>query len=408
MIYGERTNRTAFHVRRDGTATKMRRVPFMTGEFNEAWLQNLVEENPAILPAGEVGIEYAPLVCIGTEVSVGSGDSRGCIDNLYVTPSGHIVIVETKLFRNQESRRAVVAQIIDYAKELQQWDADMLGSVAESYFYKKTGQASRIIDEMVRRGYLSFSDEGALTDAINMHLMEASFLLLVVGDGIRSNVYQLAEFLNENTAMTFNLALVEIETYASEDGYICVPNLLTKSTVIERRAMPSTLSVFKGGSVMPTVRTIYQPKPLLSRGDFIEAFADNGGLDPDELSEFISDMEAVDGLFVTIAPTELSIKFSIDNDPCTLLSFGISGGHADLWLTPSRIQDFLKSHDVFPFDAEPLLAFYKSYIDSRRCKHRPYEKLDSFYYADVHLVLDNAEQFIASAEKFVTTISNRD
>ena len=34
---------------------------------------------------------------------------------------GYITLVETKLWRNPDARRSVVAQIIDYAKELADW-----------------------------------------------------------------------------------------------------------------------------------------------------------------------------------------------------------------------------------------------------------------------------------------------
>lgn len=102
MIYSERTGRSASIINENGLVTKLNRIPFMQGSFNEAWLQELLEDNPTLIPSGEVNGEYAPLVCIGREVPVGSGDMQGYIDNLYITPSGCIVVVETKLFRNQE------------------------------------------------------------------------------------------------------------------------------------------------------------------------------------------------------------------------------------------------------------------------------------------------------------------
>ena len=170
MIYSERTGRSAAIIDENGSVSKLNRIPFMQGSFNEAWLQELLEDNPTLIPSGEVNGEYAPLVCIGREVPVGSGDMQGYIDNLYITPSGCVVVVETKLFRNQESRRTVVAQIIDYAKELQKWDCSKLDAVARDYTYRKTGQSFKIIDLMAKHGYLSLSDEARLNDSINRNL----------------------------------------------------------------------------------------------------------------------------------------------------------------------------------------------------------------------------------------------
>lgn len=409
MIYGERTARSAFYISSDGTQ-KMKRVPFMSGEFSEAWLQELIEANPFLLPAGEVGTEYAPLLCIGREVPVGSGETKGYIDNLYVTPTGHIVIVETKLFRNQESRCTVVAKIIDHAKELQQWDAEMLDAVAGNYFYQRDGQASRVIDAMAAAGYLTFSDEATLTDAINEHLMEASFLLLIVGDGIRSSVYQLAKFLNENAAMSFNLALVEMEIYQHEDGVVVVPNLLTKTTVIERKGISqgSTLSVFKGDDITPISSIAYTNKPILSRREFVDAFASRGGYDPDLVTEFLSDMESVDGISINITPTELHIDCMPDgNRKATILYIGVSGSRgASIYMRPDRLREALEASGHFPSEADEFLDFFKDYIDLSKCRSAPYEfGANRFYYASIGKVLESPSKFVGAAEKLIFNIA---
>jgi len=39
---------------------------------------------------------------------------------------GRLAVVEVKLWRNPEARRKVVAQILDYAKELSNWDYEDL------------------------------------------------------------------------------------------------------------------------------------------------------------------------------------------------------------------------------------------------------------------------------------------
>lgn len=409
MIYGERTARSAYYIS-EGGAQKMKRVPFMSGEFSEAWLQELIEENPSLLPAGEVGAEYSPLLCIGREVPVGSGDTKGYIDNLYVTPTGHLVIVEARLFSNQESRRTVVTQIIEYAKELQQWDAEMLDAVAGNYFYQRNGQASRVIDAMAAAGYLTFSDEAALTDAINEHLMEASFLLLIVGDGIRSNVYQLAEFLNENAAMPFNLAMVEIEIYQHGDGVVVVPNLLTKTAVIDRKGLSagSTLSIFRGDSVTPIESIAYTNKPVLSRREFVDAFASRGGYDPDLVTEFLNDMESVDGISIHVTPTELHIDCTPDgNRRATILYLGISGTRdASIYMRPDRLRESLEASGHFPSESDEFLDFFKDYVDKSKCRSAPYEfGANRFYYASIGKVLESSSKFVGAAERLIFNIT---
>lgn len=409
MIYGERTVRSAYYVSA-GETTRMKRVPFMSGEFSEAWLQELIEDNPSLLPSGEVGTEYAPLLCIGREVPVGSGDTKGYIGNLYITPTGHLVIVETKLFRNQESRRAVVSRIVGYAKELQQWDAEMLDAMAGNYFYQRDGQAARIIDAMAAKGYLTFSDEAALTDAINDHLMEASFMLLIVGDGIRSNVYQLAEYLNNETAMSFNLALAEIEIYQHDDGVVVVSNLLTKTTAIERKlpSAGSTFSLFSGDSIAPVRQIACTNKPLLSRREFVDTFASLGGYDPDLVTEFLNDLELVDGISINITPTELHIDCTPDgNRRATILYIGVSGSRgACIYIRPDRLRESLEASGHFPSEADDFLDFFKDYVDLSKCRSAPYEfGANRFYYANIGKVLENSSRFVGAAERLIFNIT---
>jgi len=403
MIRSEKTNRFAVSIDSSGEVTKLSRIPFMSGSFNELWLQNLIAENPDILPTGEISPQYENLICIGREVPVGYGETSGYIDNLYVSSSGAVVIVETKLFRNQESRRTVVAQIIDYAKELSKWDAEKLNSVSSDYYYRTEGQAYNIIDIMARKGYLTISDEAMLTDRLNVSLQTSSFLLLIVGDGIRTGVQQLADFLNDNTSMSFNLALAEMEVYQNGCEIIAIPNILTKTQVIERTVSDS--SFYEESEKKPG----YIQKPILSRMEFISRFSDNGGYEPDDVFEFIGDMEAIDGLSVSIAPTELTIRFSPeDGYSYALLTLSIASNHSDIWIMPGRIKSALLKHGRFPFDAEPFLDFFKQFINVKRCKTAPYENEAGFYYANVGDVLQNKNKIISEAEKFSSSVTSNE
>lgn len=397
MSCSVKTKRTPVFVDENGRSEKLQRIPFMSGAFNEAWLQQLLADNPDLIPTSEFGSDYSPLVCIGREVPVGTGDSKGYIDNLYVSPSGAIIIVETKLFRNQEARREVVAQIIDYAKELQKWDSQKLNQVASDYFYKTEGQAANIIDIMANKGYLSLSDEGILNDSINHNLNNAHFLLFVIGDGIRSGVQQLVQFLNENTSMRFNLALAEMEVYRYNNGIIAIPNVITKTVIVERHidALPSA------------DRNEQIIQPVLSMSEFIRLFSDYGGYNADEITEFILDMDAIPGLSVQTTRTELTIRFHPAQDKTyALFTFSISLGHADFYVMPGRIQSALQRHGYFSFDADEFLEFYKPYVDVDRCKSVPYEDTKCFYYADMERVLQHTKEFITAAEKFAVQISD--
>lgn len=87
------------------------------GRYDEAFVQRLVFAHPETLPIGEIDDAYTPLIPVCTELNTPAGP----LDALFVTPSGRLVIVEAKLWRNPEARRKVIAQVLDYAKELARW-----------------------------------------------------------------------------------------------------------------------------------------------------------------------------------------------------------------------------------------------------------------------------------------------
>src|SRR5581483_6602945 len=70
-----------------------------------------------LLPVDQIEPAFNPLVPICTELPTG----RGNVDCLLVTPAGDLALIEGKLWRNSEARREVVAQIIDYAREMSGW-----------------------------------------------------------------------------------------------------------------------------------------------------------------------------------------------------------------------------------------------------------------------------------------------
>ena len=82
------------------------------GDQREAFLQNLVHEHPEIIPMADIEPAFMPLIPICRELQT----AAGYVDNLWLTPEGGIVLGECKLFRNQQARREVIVQALDYAR----------------------------------------------------------------------------------------------------------------------------------------------------------------------------------------------------------------------------------------------------------------------------------------------------
>jgi RecB family endonuclease NucS len=94
---------------------KISRIPDEYVFMKEDEVQEIIAKNPQIvLNIPELEIESVGEVVTCREFPISSGS----IDILYLTSAGEIVIVETKLIKNPESTRTVVAQVVDYVKSL--------------------------------------------------------------------------------------------------------------------------------------------------------------------------------------------------------------------------------------------------------------------------------------------------
>ena len=225
--------------RRDGTPTlttpvgetsHLERLQFGDRGIDENWLQDLMHKSPEVLPINEIDPGFGLLVPIGREISTAVGP----IDNLYVSPSGLLTLVEAKLWRNPQARREVVGQIIDYAKEVTRWSYEELDATTKQATDKTLWELVSEADPVL--------NESQFVDAVVRNLKAGRFLLLIAGDGIREEMERMAEFLQETPQLRFTLALVELQVYrvpGSED-LLTVPLVVGRTSEVERAVVRVT------------------------------------------------------------------------------------------------------------------------------------------------------------------------
>ncbi len=174
----------------DQTFSGLEAVPLDRPPYNEDWLQNLIHDHPNLIPAGEVEACFQNLVPVLREFTLPSG----YLDNLYVTPEGYPVLVEVKLWKNQEARRKVVAQILEYAKDFAALTyEDINVEVRKQIKDKKWGENP--LYEIVSGYSANPLAEASFVDRVSRNLREGRFLLLILGDGIREEMAALADYL---------------------------------------------------------------------------------------------------------------------------------------------------------------------------------------------------------------------
>lgn len=229
-LTGERIQATPLLIRENKDPQKLERIPVTSKVFQEDWLQSLIHHHPSLLPASEIEPAFSPLVSIGREVPT----SVGFIDNLFISPQGYLTIVETKLWRNPEARREVVGQIIDYAKEISAWTFDELDRKVRTYNESTQKMPKGIIDSLRTIEDIKEEDENRIIDAITRHIQKGRFLLLIVGDGIRESVEEMADFLGQSPQLHFTLALVELQIFRMGSEKIVIPQLVMRTREVTR------------------------------------------------------------------------------------------------------------------------------------------------------------------------------
>lgn len=184
-----------------------------TGFPDEQTLHDLVEETPQILPlAGNPS-----LVVVGKEVLLG----KGYADLVAVEPSGRLVLVEIKLSRNAEARRAVVAQILTYAAHLkglslEAVERDVLGRHLRERGYENTTDAVSSNDQEGSFDPTLFS-EGLAECLVNGH-----FRLVLVLDDAPQELATLVGYL-ESVTEELLIDLITVSAYQVGSSQVLIP-----------------------------------------------------------------------------------------------------------------------------------------------------------------------------------------
>lgn len=211
--------------------------------FQENWLQTLLIKHPGILPVADIEPVFYPLIPIGREVPT----DTGIIDNLYISQQGYPVIVETKLWRNPDARRDVFAQSIDYAVSLSKWQFEEIDLCSRNYT-KTFGSSFGLIEWIEEYLHEPLDvDNIFFEENVSRNLRLGRFLILLVGDRIRSSVVDLMGHFNDVPHLAFNTALIELHCYKeTEDNpwplYV-VPTIKAQTQIVERTIVQVNVTI---------------------------------------------------------------------------------------------------------------------------------------------------------------------
>lgn len=165
----------------DVEGNKLTQSPYKS----EDELQEVIFTHPELLSEDGDG-DYLP---VAREV----GTAAGRMDALMLSKNGNVVVVEVKLGRNQQSRREIVAQIIDYVSTL-----------SDLSVYELDEKTKGKLDEKVRDTELDLQ-------TVDKLLRNADVEIILAVDESNDDLTRIVQFFAEHT--DFRVKLVEISKH---------------------------------------------------------------------------------------------------------------------------------------------------------------------------------------------------
>ncbi len=181
---------------------------------DEAALHELIRENPQFLP-----LSGSPrLVVLGSETWLGNGYA----DILAVESSGRPAIIEVKLGRNPEARKAIVSQIIAYAAFLQGFSIEDLERGPLHRFLADAGHES-IFDAVKAEDQEGAVDADSFTASLQDHLGSGNFRLVLVLDDVPAELERVVAYLDAITVQTLTIDLITLKVYEVGGAQVALP-----------------------------------------------------------------------------------------------------------------------------------------------------------------------------------------
>lgn len=227
---------------------------------DESHLQDLVYEDPTTIPVEDIDsdAELAPIEVIVKELALGIGSS----DIVGIDAKGNIYIIEAKLAKNPEAKRAVIGQIMEYAANL--WGRD-LGWLEDRVKEKRKKGISEFFEK--REDWDREAFEGNLKNS----LLKGKFKLLVVVDRVNEELKRIITYVNQ--VLGVELYALELTYFKDEKG----AEILVPSIHGGIRKPPSHPRVWDEDSFFEDVKTrITDPGTLQTMREIYDFSKQNG------------------------------------------------------------------------------------------------------------------------------------
>lgn len=143
--------------------------------------------------------------------------------------------------------------------------------------------------------------EPMFVDRVNRNLREGRIVVLIVGDGIRTNAEALVAGLQAHANFHFTFALVEMPVYSrslpgTADEFIVVPGTLLKTVTVPRYTISSVGEAIVDSDAGVDDSEANKPsrQTNVSSEEFFEELRSRAADAPEKLKQFLDDIHAID------------------------------------------------------------------------------------------------------------------
>jgi len=187
-------------------------------------LQELIAESPQL-----VAREGAAAAVALREFTI---PAAGSLDFLLAHTDGQLTLVEAKLKRNPEIRRAVVGQLLGYAGGLWQMTYEQL----EIQVRSRTGRSLESLADGLEDAEF---DEDVFRAALEENLRSGNFRLVFAVDEITDGLRRAVEYLNASTTDRLEVVVLQLEYARVGDVEILQPRVFGEEAARRKQQAPA-------------------------------------------------------------------------------------------------------------------------------------------------------------------------
>lgn len=205
---------------------------------DEQFLETVIAENPQLLGLEDRRTHVTGRYVAFRQLRVETPQGRTVMpDIIFLTESGHVIVVEVKLSDNAELRdRRVVAQVIDYAASLAAYSDR---EIVELF----GGEGDDTFADIVRTRFPGATRPDELAIRLLERMRSAELHLVIACDGTPEGLRDFVRGVSNQSALgAFELRVAELVPHiaAGHQGVLLLPSVAVRTEIVARTAVNVT------------------------------------------------------------------------------------------------------------------------------------------------------------------------